>query len=139
MDHSEGVIFLSVGVLALQGGFSEHISHLQRASKLISENNVISTPRNVRVVQVKTPKELDGVDGLIIPGGETTAISVFLQKNNFELLNALRGFGQSGKPIFGTCAGMILLANQVEGQMETGQFLVSRNLETHPISRGFPD
>jgi len=82
---------LSVGVLALQGGFSEHISHLRRAIELISnQNGFWSKIKMANVVEVKSARELENVDGIIIPGGETTAMSIFLEKNDSELLKALR-------------------------------------------------
>lgn len=116
------LVTLTVGVLAIQGGVSEHILHLEEAIKRILTGNDIF--QKGRVVQVKCRKDFKELDGLVIPGGETTVISVFFQRNQFELLEALREFAVLGKPVFGTCAGMILLANKVEGQMRKGQILV---------------
>jgi 5'-phosphate synthase pdxT subunit len=81
---------LRIGVLAVQGNFREHAAVLRRLG--------------AEPIEVRLPKELDGIDGLIIPGGESTAITRLMQL--YGLDEALRGFGG---PIFGTCAGMIVL------------------------------
>jgi 5'-phosphate synthase pdxT subunit len=87
---------LIVGVLALQGAYDAHARVLATLG---------ATPRLVR-----TPEALDGVDALIIPGGESTTILKFLERDNF--LEALAAFVHT-KPTFGTCAGAILLAKDV--------------------------
>ncbi|HZT96329.1 MAG TPA: pyridoxal 5'-phosphate synthase glutaminase subunit PdxT [Chloroflexota bacterium] len=86
-----------VGVLAIQGDVAEHVTAL---SQLGSGTRL-----------VKLPQDLAGLDGLIIPGGESTAIGKLLRR--FELLEPLREASRRDFPIYGTCAGMILLANQV--------------------------
>ncbi len=85
-----------VGVLALQGDFEAHGKALARAG---------ADP-----VEVRTAAELDSVDGLVIPGGESTTMLKLLHYEN--LFEPLRAFG-AAKPIFGTCAGAILLADDV--------------------------
>ena len=86
-----------IGVLALQGDVREHVAAL--------------TACGARAVPVRRPSELDAVDGLVIPGGESTTISRLLE--TFELLQPLRGRIASGMPAYGSCAGMILLASEV--------------------------
>jgi 5'-phosphate synthase pdxT subunit len=81
---------LRIGVLAVQGNFREHAAVLRRLG--------------AEPVEVRLPKELEGIDGLIIPGGESTAITRLMEL--YGLDEALRGFDG---PIFGTCAGMIVL------------------------------
>ena len=88
---------LTIGVLALQGDFREHITIL----KQLGHNTV----------EVRLPKQLEGLDGLIIPGGESTAIAKLAVE--YGLLEPLREAGQAGFPIWGTCAGMVMLANDV--------------------------
>ncbi len=88
---------LKVGVLALQGAFIEHENVLVRLG--------------VRPVEVRLPEHLEGLDGLIIPGGESTTMGLLAQK--WGLLEPLRAFARSGRPVWGTCAGMILLAKEV--------------------------
>jgi pyridoxal 5'-phosphate synthase pdxT subunit len=108
---------LRVGVLALQGDFREHQQLLERLG--------------VEAVQVKKPQDLTGIAGLVIPGGESTAISKLLRI--FDLVEPLRELRQQGFPMLGTCAGMILLADGVEGAGVDQEFVggldivVSRN------------
>jgi 5'-phosphate synthase pdxT subunit len=87
-----------VGVLALQGDVSEHLRALREAGAEPSE--------------VRTLSELQSVDGLIIPGGESTTVGKLLAR--FELLDPLRERVREGMPIYGTCTGMILLARNIE-------------------------
>jgi pyridoxal 5'-phosphate synthase pdxT subunit len=91
---------LIIGVLALQGAVSEHLAMIEECG--------------ARGVAVKRPSGLDGVHGLIIPGGESTTIGKLIYEYRFE--SALLQLGESGVPVFGTCAGLILLANRVEGR-----------------------
>ena len=85
-----------VGVLALQGDFEAHRKALERAG--------------AEAVEVRTAAELEGLDGLVIPGGESSTMLRILKDE--ALLEPLRRFGQR-RPIFGTCAGAILLASEV--------------------------
>lgn len=85
-----------VGVLALQGDFQAHQRALTRAG--------------AEAVQVRTAADLDAVEGLVIPGGESTTMMKLLEEE--KLLDPLREFGRK-RPIFGTCAGAILLATSV--------------------------
>ena len=87
---------MKIGVLALQGAFAEHISMLHQLK--------------AKALPVRLPQELDGLDGLIIPGGESTSISKLMQ--DYKLMSKIGNLARNGLPIFGTCAGMILLANQ---------------------------
>jgi 5'-phosphate synthase pdxT subunit len=97
---------VTVGVLALQGGVREHLQLLKSLG--------------VEGVAVKTENDLEKISGLIIPGGESTTISKLLKA--FNLSKALSDKMSSGMPILGTCAGLILLANEVDG--EDGHFKV---------------
>lgn len=98
----------TVGVLALQGAFLEHI-------KLLAEIGVAA-------VEVRKPEELSGVDALIIPGGESTSMGLIAER--WGLVDPLKKWVQSGKPTWGTCAGMIMLADRAEGQKLGGQTLI---------------
>ncbi|CAN1244560.1 Probable pyridoxal 5'-phosphate synthase subunit PDX2 [Linum perenne] len=91
-----------VGVLALQGSFNEHISALGRLG--------------VKGVEIRKPEQLQNVSSLIIPGGESTTMA--------KLFPALREFVKMGKPVWGTCAGLIFLAEKAVGQKTGGQELV---------------
>ena len=88
---------MRIGVLALQGAFIEHEKILARIG--------------IKPVEVRLPKHLDGLDGLIIPGGESTSIGKLAVK--WHLMEPIRALAQSGRPIWGTCAGMILMAKEV--------------------------
>ncbi|HSD50147.1 MAG TPA: pyridoxal 5'-phosphate synthase glutaminase subunit PdxT [Candidatus Methylomirabilis sp.] len=88
----------TIGVLALQGDFREHGQMLEQLG--------------VRVPEVRLPRELEGLDGLIIPGGESTAIVRLMRTSN--LLEPLRKLATDGFPMWGTCAGMILLAKRLD-------------------------
>jgi 5'-phosphate synthase pdxT subunit len=88
-----------VGVLAYQGDVREHLAALEAAGAL--------------AVEVRTLSDLDSVDGLVIPGGESTVIGKLAAR--YGLLEPLRERAAAGLPVLGTCAGMILLAREVEG------------------------
>lgn len=92
---------MKIGVLALQGAVIEHVKSLEQAGA-------------DEVVAVKWPKDLDGLDGLVLPGGESTTIGKLM--NKYELMEPVREMATRGVPMFGTCAGLILLANRVQGQ-----------------------
>lgn len=124
---------ITVGVLALQGGFSEHISCLRRCAKIISERNDYSSSFTFKIMEVRTALEIEILDGIIFPGGETTAMSILLEKNNQQLLKALQKFVKE-KPVFGTCAGLIMLANTIKGQMELGQLKVISFLKRQHVN-----
>jgi 5'-phosphate synthase pdxT subunit len=89
---------MNIGVLALQGDVQEHIQSL-------SDCGVVA-------VTVKTAQELEGVDALVIPGGESTTIAKLAR--SFGLLDLIKDRIQMGMPTYGSCAGMILLANKLE-------------------------
>ena len=86
---------MKIGVLAAQGAFAEHI--------------VVLHQLKVEAVPVRLPRELEEVDGLIIPGGESTSISKLML--DYKLTDEIKNRAGKGLPIFGTCAGMIILAN----------------------------
>lgn len=93
---------IRIGVLALQGAVTEHIRSITRAG--------------AEGLPVKKIEQLDEIDGLIIPGGESTTIGKLMRKYGF--IEAIREFSAAGKPIFGTCAGLIVLATEIEGGEE---------------------
>jgi len=86
-----------VGVLALQGDYAEHIAMLELNDATVSE--------------IRMPKQLDDVDGLIIPGGESTTIVQLIDIYGFR--DKLVSMANSGFPIWGTCAGMIVMADEL--------------------------
>ncbi|MDD5747585.1 MAG: pyridoxal 5'-phosphate synthase glutaminase subunit PdxT [Actinomycetota bacterium] len=90
---------LNIGVLALQGASREHITMLERC--------------RVRGVAIKKPSGLKNVDGIVIPGGESTTIGKLIDE--YEFMDEIRGLANGGFPVFGTCAGMVVLAKKVNG------------------------
>ena len=94
----------SIGVLALQGGFEAHAKSLARL--------------DVEVREVRTPEDLEGLDALVIPGGESTTIGLGVEREG--LGEPLIEFARSGKPVLGTCAGMIMLDRDHLGVLDIG-------------------
>ena len=91
-----------IGVLALQGGFAAHEAVLARLG--------------ARVREVRTPADLDGIDGLVLPGGESTTMTLGIERE--RLAEPLRALAARGTPVLGTCAGLILLDRDHLGVMD---------------------
>ncbi len=106
-----GSVPLVVGVLAVQGDFAEHAASLRRAAAAIGES--------VDVREVRKPSDLQGIDGLIVPGGESTTIGKLLVAYHLE--KPIQEAARSGLPVWGTCAGMILLARDILGGEPDGR------------------
>lgn len=94
---------MNIGVLSLQGGVIEHIKHIQALGHT--------------ALEVKKLEDMQNIDGLILPGGESTSIGKILRERN--MLIPLRESILSGLPVWGTCAGMILLAKEIENDKTT--------------------
>jgi 5'-phosphate synthase pdxT subunit len=88
---------MKIGVLALQGAFAEHIAVLKKLK--------------VEAIPVRLPQQLEGLDGLIIPGGESTTITKLMV--HYKLKHKITELAKNNFPIFGTCAGMIVLAREL--------------------------
>jgi len=93
------VVGLKIGVVALQGAVSEHIDSFAALG--------------VEAVPVRLPSDINGLQAIVLPGGESTTISRLMA--DFALLDVIRALARQGIPIFGTCAGVILLAKRVIG------------------------
>ncbi|MBC1246706.1 pyridoxal 5'-phosphate synthase glutaminase subunit PdxT [Listeria booriae] len=107
----------TIGVLALQGAVSEHL----KAIESVGANGV----------SVKHPDQLEQLDGLIIPGGESTTMRRLMKK--YDLFETIQTFAKSGKGVFGTCAGLVLTARAIDGsQDETLQLI-----DTTVVRNGF--
>jgi 5'-phosphate synthase pdxT subunit len=91
---------MRIGVLALQGAFAEHLATLASIG--------------VEGVDVRLPADLDGIDGLILPGGESTTMRRLIDR--WGLREPILALASSGAPLFGTCAGMIVLAREIAGE-----------------------
>lgn len=110
---------ITVGLLEVQGAFLEHRVALKKASQLLG--NV-----DLRLTEVRTSDHLtDDLDGLVIPGGESTTISIYLKRNKME--EPLREWILKERHVtWGTCAGMILLSKMTDNQKTGGQSSVCR-------------
>jgi 5'-phosphate synthase pdxT subunit len=110
---------MKIGVLASQGAFAEHIKALNKL--------------DIEAVPVRLPKELKGVDGLILPGGESTTISKLMDA--YSLMQQIISLANSGMPIFGTCAGMILMAKQISGNSTASLGLMDITVKRNAFGR----
>ncbi|MFC7687552.1 pyridoxal 5'-phosphate synthase glutaminase subunit PdxT [Ureibacillus sp. GCM10028918] len=110
---------MKIGVLALQGAVREHIHQIQ---SLGCEAN-----------EVKSLNDLSGLNGLVLPGGESTTMRRLLERH--QLLNPIRSLAQLGIPMFGTCAGLILLAKEIVGDDEAHLKLMDVVIERNSFGR----
>ena len=110
---------MRIGVLALQGDFARHAAALGRCG--------------VEAVEVRRPEELSEVDGLIIPGGESTTLLKLMDE--WAFVPALEKFHAAGRPIFGTCAGLIVLAREVESPRQFSLGLIDVTVERNAYGR----
>ena len=108
-----------VAVLALQGDFEAH-------RRALSEVGLES-------FEAKRPKDLEGADGLVIPGGESTTLWKFFEAEPWE--EAFRAFAASGRPVLGTCAGAIVLAREVSNPAQKGLGLIDVSIERNAYGR----
>jgi 5'-phosphate synthase pdxT subunit len=110
---------MKIGVLALQGAVAEHIRSIGQAGG--------------EGVAVKRTEQLAEVDGLIIPGGESTTIGRLMRQYGF--IEALREFAAQGKPLFGTCAGLIVLADRLDSGEEPHLGLMNMTVARNAFGR----
>ena len=110
---------MTIGVLALQGDFDLHRKALDRLG--------------LESVEVRLPRQLDQVAGLIMPGGESTTLLKLLDE--WDFVPALEKFHAAGKPIMGTCAGLILLAREVESPSQASLGLIDITAERNAYGR----
>jgi 5'-phosphate synthase pdxT subunit len=110
---------MTIGVLALQGDFDLHRKARDRLG--------------LESVEVRLPRQLDQVAGLIMPGGESTTLLKLLDE--WDFVPAIEKFHAAGKPIMGTCAGLILLAREVEGPRQASLGLIDITAERNAYGR----
>ena len=110
---------MKIGVLAVQGAFSEHVLVLRGIG--------------VEPVEVRLPEDLEGVSGLILPGGESTTMRKLVDR--WGLRQPILDLAASGAPLFGTCAGMILLAREIDGGDEPVFPLLDVTVERNAFGR----
>jgi pyridoxal 5'-phosphate synthase pdxT subunit len=109
---------LRIGVLALQGDFEAHIKALQRAAAQLS--------LEIEAKAIRLPKQLEELDGIIIPGGESTTIGKMIVLYGFE--EVLQQKIREGFPVWGTCAGLILLARETDNALAGQPLLASMHI-----------
>jgi pyridoxal 5'-phosphate synthase pdxT subunit len=112
---------MRIGVLALQGDFALHARALARCGA------------GVEVIEVRKPEQLEDLDGLVIPGGESTTLLKLMDTWGF--VPALEKFHGGGRPIFGTCAGLILLAREVTSPSQLSLGLIDVGVERNAYGR----
>ena len=110
---------MRIGVLALQGAFREHLAVLDAIG--------------VEGVRVREPRDLDGVSGLILPGGESTTMRHLIER--WGLRQPILDLAADGKPVFGTCAGMIVLSRDIAGGEEPVLPLLDVTVERNAFGR----
>jgi pyridoxal 5'-phosphate synthase pdxT subunit len=110
---------MRIGVLALQGDFALHVAALRRCG--------------AEVVEVRKPEQLADVDALVIPGGESTTLLKLMDE--WQFVPALRAFHDAGKPMFGTCAGLILLARGVANPPQVSLGFIDVDVERNAYGR----
>lgn len=110
---------MKIGILALQGAVREHSHLLERVG--------------ATGIPIKYASELETVDGLILPGGESTTMRKMMDAYN--LMEPLRRFHEQGKPIFGTCAGLILIANELDGEQSPHLRLLDVSVKRNAFGR----
>ncbi|WP_010531257.1 pyridoxal 5'-phosphate synthase glutaminase subunit PdxT [Lentibacillus jeotgali] len=109
----------TIGVLALQGAVREHVRSIEETG--------------AAAIEIKRKDQLEEIDGLILPGGESTTMRRLIDSYGF--FDAIQEFGKQGKPIFGTCAGMILLASAIEGQEQAHLGLMDMKVARNAFGR----
>ncbi|CAM4018120.1 pyridoxal 5'-phosphate synthase glutaminase subunit PdxT [Alkalicoccus chagannorensis] len=110
---------INIGVLALQGAVREHVRGLEAP--------------DVEITVVKKVEQLEQLDGLVFPGGESTTMRRLI--NRYGFYEPLQAFAAAGKPIFGTCAGAILMAQEIAGQAEPHLSVMDMTVERNAFGR----
>lgn len=108
-----------IGVLSFQGDFGRHAGRLEELG--------------AEVVSVRTPETVEQIEGLVIPGGESTTIGMLMDR--FGLLEATRSAAKNGMPLFGTCAGAILLAEKIRDSDQPRLGLIEMEIERNAYGR----
>jgi pyridoxal 5'-phosphate synthase pdxT subunit len=130
-----GARLMRIGVLALQGDFAMHARALAKcrsAGAAASRNGAHDRP-DIDVVEIRKPEQLEDIDGLIMPGGESTTLLKLMDAWGF--VPALEKFHAAGKPIFGTCAGLILAARDVSNPPQFSLNLIDVGVERNAYGR----
>lgn len=130
-----GARLMRIGVLALQGDFAMHARALQkcRSAGAGASHDGAHERSDIEVVEIRKPEQLEDIDGLIMPGGESTTLLKLMDAWGF--VPALEKFHAAGKPIFGTCAGLILAAREVSNPAQSSLNLIDVGVERNAYGR----
>jgi 5'-phosphate synthase pdxT subunit len=109
----------TIGVLALQGAVREHMRSIEACG--------------AKAIEIKHKEQLKDIDGLILPGGESTTMRRLIDSYGF--FEAIKQFGNQGKAVFGTCAGLILMANEIEGENQSHLGLMDMKVARNAFGR----
>lgn len=110
---------IKIGVLGLQGAVREHVQSIEACG--------------AEAIVIKSKEQLDEIEGLILPGGESTTMRKLIDK--YDFMGSLKEFAESGKPMFGTCAGLILLAKNIIGYDEPHIGVMDVKVERNSFGR----
>lgn len=110
---------MRIGVIALQGGFAEHIAMFSRLG--------------VDALPIRLPSQLDGLRGIVIPGGESTTLTKLMSE--YGLIGPIGGLAEQGLPVWGTCAGMVLLAAKASNSPNGSLGLINIEVERNAFGR----
>ncbi|KOP78017.1 pyridoxal 5'-phosphate synthase glutaminase subunit PdxT [Cytobacillus solani] len=110
---------IKIGVLGLQGAVREHVISIEACG--------------AEAIVIKRKEQLDEIDGLILPGGESTTMRKLIDK--YDFMRSLKEFAELGKPMFGTCAGLILLAKNIVGYDEPHIGVMDVKVERNSFGR----
>jgi 5'-phosphate synthase pdxT subunit len=110
---------IKIGVLGLQGAVREHVISIEACG--------------AEAIVIKRKEQLDEIDGLILPGGESTTMRKLIDK--YDFMRSLKEFAELGKPMFGTCAGLILLAKNIVGYVEPHIGVMDVKVERNSFGR----
>ncbi|WP_182201659.1 pyridoxal 5'-phosphate synthase glutaminase subunit PdxT [Paraliobacillus salinarum] len=110
---------IKIGVLGLQGAIREHVQSIESSG--------------AEAIVIKKKEQLEEVDGLVFPGGESTTMRRLIDQ--YDFFTPLQQFGKQGRPIFGTCAGLILLAKEISGQEQSHLGLMNITVERNGFGR----
>jgi 5'-phosphate synthase pdxT subunit len=127
---------VKIGVLALQGDFALHVKALAGCGVRSASRGGASGEASgemIEAVEIRKPEQLAEIDGLILPGGESTTLLKLMDEWHF--VPALEKFHAEGRPIFGTCAGLILLARQVDNPRQFSLGLIDVDVERNAYGR----
>jgi len=118
------VLSIKIGIVGFQGDVSEHVSAVRRLS---------SQERIVEPVLLKRPEDVDHIDGIIIPGGESTTI--FKLINRYGLYNKIVKAAEAGMPVMGTCAGLIIMSKNTNDERVKGMGLLDVTIRRNAYGR----